>query len=193
METSTAMVSAGAPNMLTAAAAKLKETAATVLKQQKPWSEVFDRTALSKPENMGEALSRLKRNATYFRVNYLIIMLATTALTFVMNPMSLLVLAALLGGWIYVMFLRTSPLEIGGRTLSDREKLLGMSAVSFITIFFLTSVGAVFFSALSFSLAVIAAHGAFREPDNLFVDEGPEQSQSFMGILTGTSSSSANV
>lgn len=65
-------------------------------------------------------------------------MLATTALTFVMNPMSLLVLALLLGGWIYVMFLRTSPLEIGGRTLSDREKLLGMSAVSFVTIFFLT-------------------------------------------------------
>jgi hypothetical protein len=33
------------------------------------------------------------------------------------------------------------------------------------------SVGTVFFSALTFSAAVIAAHGAFREPDNLFVDE----------------------
>jgi hypothetical protein len=33
------------------------------------------------------------------------------------------------------------------------------------------SVGAVFFSALSLSLAVILAHGAFREPDNLFIDE----------------------
>lgn len=178
--------------MVSAAVGKLKETAAAVLKQQKPWSEVLDRTALSKPENMGEALSRIRKNAAYFRVNYLIVMLATTALTFVMNPASLLVLALLSVGWIYIMFLRTAPLEIGGRTLSDREKLLGMSAISFITIFFLTSVGAVFFSALSLSLAVVAAHGAFREPDNLFVDDGPEQSQSFMGILTGSTPTTAN-
>lgn len=33
------------------------------------------------------------------------------------------------------------------------------------------SVGTVFFSALSFSLAVVLAHGAFREPDNLFIDD----------------------
>jgi hypothetical protein len=34
------------------------------------------------------------------------------------------------------------------------------------------SVGTVFFSAISLGLAVIALHGAFREPDSLFVDEG---------------------
>ena len=31
--------------------------------------------------------------------------------------------------------------------------------------------GTVFFSALSFSAAVIILHGAMREPDNLFVDD----------------------
>ena len=35
----------------------------------------------------------------------------------------------------------------------------------------LCSVGTVFFSALAFSCAAIALHGAFREPDNLFVDD----------------------
>ena len=33
------------------------------------------------------------------------------------------------------------------------------------------SVGAVFFSALSISMAIVVLHGAFREPDNLFIDE----------------------
>jgi hypothetical protein len=33
------------------------------------------------------------------------------------------------------------------------------------------SVGTVFFTALTFSAAAIALHGAFREPDNLFVDD----------------------
>jgi hypothetical protein len=34
--------------------ARFKETSASVLKEQKPWSEVLDRTVFSKPENMGE-------------------------------------------------------------------------------------------------------------------------------------------
>ncbi|KAG2444341.1 hypothetical protein HXX76_001097 [Chlamydomonas incerta] len=109
-------------------------------------------------------------------------MLLCTAFTFVLHPSSLLVLALLAGSWIYVFLMRTTPLVISGRTLSEREKLIGMSAVSFITIFFLTSVGTVFFSALSISIALIALHGAFREPDNLFIDEGETQ-QGFMNIF----------
>lgn len=36
------------------------------------------------------------------------------------------------------------------------------------------SVGTVFFSALSISMAIVVLHGAFREPDNLFIDEAAE-------------------
>ena len=38
------------------------------------------------------------------------------------------------------------------------------------------SVGTVFFSALSISMAIVVLHGAFREPDNLFIDEAAEVS-----------------
>lgn len=169
----------------------------------------------------GQAASRIRKNAAYFRVNYLVVILATTVVSFVMHPTSLLVLAALMAAWIYVLFIRQQPITMGGRELSHKEKLIGMGAVSFITIFFLTrcvpcgcacaacdswasrcmetghpvfltltlgcfptwlrSVGTVFFSALAFSCAAIALHGAFREPDNLFVDDaevrrGKEQS-----------------
>ncbi|PNH09446.1 PRA1 family protein B4 [Tetrabaena socialis] len=158
---------------------RLKDYAGGVLAQRKPWNEVVDRNSFSKPNTIAEAASRIRKNATYFKVNYLIAMLLTTAVTFVMNPTALLVLALLMGSWIYVFIVRTGPLVIGGRTISDREKLLGMSAASFIVIFFLTSVGTVFFSALSLSLAVVVAHGALREPDNLFIDEGETQTGLF--------------
>lgn len=171
-------------NVLTAVAGRLKEYSMSVVKQQKPWTEVVDRNALSKPANLTEALGRIKKNTAYFRVNYLLVVLTTCAVTFVMNPSSLLVLATLLAAWVYLLFVRTQPLVIGGRQLSEREKVLGMAAVSFITIFFLTSVGTVFFSSLSFSLAVILLHGAFREPDNLFIDD-QESQQSIFNILTG--------
>lgn len=165
----------------------MKDIGGTIFKQSKPWNEVVDRSALSKPSTLAEAAGRIRKNAAYFKVNYLIVMLTTCAVTFLMHPSSLFVLGILLGAWIYVLFVRTSPLVISGRTLSEREKVMGMAAISFITIFFLTSVGTVFFSALSISLAVICLHGAMREPDNLFLDEAESQ-QSFLGILTGPTS-----
>ncbi|EFJ48459.1 hypothetical protein VOLCADRAFT_109754 [Volvox carteri f. nagariensis] len=154
---------------------RLKDYVSSIVKQRKPWNEVVDRTAFSKPGSVAEATSRLRKNAAYFKVNYLIVMVLTTAATFIMHPGSLLVLGFIAAAWVYLFMIRTAPLQLGGRTISDREKLIGMSALTFITIFFLTSVGTVFFSALSLSLAVIAAHGAFREPDNLFIDDGETQ------------------
>lgn len=44
-------------------------------------------------------------------------MLMTTALTFLMHPSSLIVMAILLSGWGYVFLIRTTPLVINGRTL----------------------------------------------------------------------------
>ena len=46
--------------------------------------------------------------------------------------------------------------------------------------------GTVFFSALSLSMAIVVLHGAFREPDNLFIDEAESQ-QPFLSFLTGSS------
>ncbi len=64
-----------------------------------------------------QAASRLRKNAIYFRDNYIIIMLLTTAATFLMHPSSLLVLGALAATWIYVLMIRTAPIKIGDRTL----------------------------------------------------------------------------
>jgi hypothetical protein len=58
-----------------------------------------------------------------------------------------------------------------GRTTSEREKLLGMSAISLILIFFLSSVGSVLFMGLGLGAAGVAAHGALRQPDDLFLED----------------------
>ncbi len=65
-----------------------------------------------------QATSRLRKNAAYFRINYLILMLASVAISFVLHPTSLFVLAALAVAWVYVFVLRTAPLELNGRALS---------------------------------------------------------------------------
>ncbi|MEW5299824.1 MAG: hypothetical protein WDW36_002799 [Sanguina aurantia] len=162
---------------------RLKDYGSQVFKQRKPWSEVVDRSAFSKPATLSEATSRLRKNASYFKVNYLIVVLLTTALSFLLHPASLIAVALLSAAWVYLFLIRTTPLEIGGRTFSERDKLIGMCAVSVITIFFLTNVGTVLLSAISIGAAAVVVHGATREPDNLFIDEGETQ-QGLLSIFS---------
>lgn len=94
--------------------------------------------------------------------------------------------------WVYLFFVRgDAPLVINGRTLTEREKLIGAAGTSVLIIFFLTNVGSILFSAICIGLAGalrlaafrslpslssrppdpgIFAHGALRVPDDLFLD-----------------------
>lgn len=77
---------------------------------------------------------------------------------------------------------------------SDREKFMSLSAFSLVVIFFLTSVGSTLFYALGLSLLLISAHAALHVPDDLFLDEVPEQqSGGFLSLLTGGSKPAAAV
>jgi hypothetical protein len=152
--------------------------------QSKPWGEVLDRTAFAKPNTLGEATARLRKNAAYFRTNYLMVLVGSVGVGFLMHPSSLFVLAALLVGWVYVFAVRTGPLVVNGRELSEREKVLAMSGGSFVVIFFLTSVASVVFSALVAGASLVAAHGACRVPDDLFLDDA-DAGRGLLSILTG--------
>ena len=63
-----------------------------------------------------QATTRLRQNTLYFRVNYLIIVVAVTAVCMVLSPSSLAVLAVLALLWIYIFIVRKDPLVLGGRT-----------------------------------------------------------------------------
>ncbi len=113
---------AAPPSALAGVIARMKDYAGSIIKQAKPWNEVFDRTVISKPASLGDvraphaaipvdtslkprtmqALTRIKKNAAYFRVNYLIVMVATTLATFVLNPTALMILAILAAAWVRV-------------------------------------------------------------------------------------------
>lgn len=127
----------------------------------------------------------MRKNAAYFRTNYLMVMMSSVVLGFLMHPSSLFVLGALVVGWVYVFALRSGPLVINGRELSEREKMMSMSGLSIVVIFFLTNVASVVFSALMFGAALVAAHGATRVPDDLFIDDA-DANQGLLSILTGS-------
>ncbi|WPT15210.1 PRA1 family protein B4 [Picochlorum sp. SENEW3] len=171
---------------LTDVFSKLRDNAAHNFKNAKPMSEVFDMTMFSKPSSFNDVLSRLRTNATYFKTNYAVLAVGTTALVMLLNPWSLIVLAVLALVWFYMYVIKTSALVIGGREFSDREKFWLMSGGSLFVIFFLTSVGATIFYSLGLSMVMIAAHASMRIPDDttLFEEQVPDEASSLTGLLS---------
>lgn len=63
-----------------------------------------------------QATGRLRKNAHYFKVNYLVVIVTITAVTMALYPTSLIVLGLLAVAWLYMFVMRQKPLVIGGRT-----------------------------------------------------------------------------
>lgn len=149
-------------------------------------AEVFDYSSISRPADMAELTGRLRKNASYFRTNYALATAGTTALVMLMNPWSIIVLAVLGVIWFYFYIIKTTPMVIGGREFSDKEKFAILTGGSLFTVFFLTSVGATIFYALGLSAIMVAIHASMRVPDDttLFADEVPGDNGSLTGLLS---------
>ncbi|KAM0953794.1 putative prenylated rab acceptor P [Dioscorea sansibarensis] len=162
---------------------------------RRPWYELLDRSAFSRPESLSDAFSRIRKNLSYFRVNYTAIITAVLALSLLSHPFTLLLLLALLAAWTLLYLFRPSdqPLVILGRTFSDRETLGGLVLLT-IFIVFLTSVGSLLISALLVGAGIVCAHGAFRMPEDLFLDDqepGGGAASGLLSFLGGAASSAA--
>ncbi|KAK6943208.1 Prenylated rab acceptor PRA1 [Dillenia turbinata] len=160
--------------------------------QRRAWSELVDRSAFSRPENFSEAALRVRKNFSYFKINYFSLIAVVLAVSLLTNPFSLLILLGLLSAWLFLYLFRPSdqPLVIFGRTFTDRETL-GILLVSSVVVIFLTSVGSVLISALMVGLLIVCAHGAFRVPEDLFLDEQEPAATGFLSFLSGAASNVA--
>ncbi|XP_022744595.1 PRA1 family protein B1-like [Durio zibethinus] len=160
--------------------------------QRRPWYELIDRTAMARPDNLTDAYSRIRKNLSYFKVNYITILAVVLAFSLLSHPLSLLVLLGLLAAWVLLYLFRPSdqPLVIFGRTISDRETL-GVLVVLTVFVVFMTSVGSLLISALLIGVAIICIHGSFRVPEDLFLDDQEPSNSGFLSFLGGAASSAA--
>lgn len=165
------------------AAARIKDVSLHVFSQRKPMSEILDRTAYSKPASFSDATSRMQKNLNYFKINYMIATMGILSAFILYHPSSLLILSAISAAWAYVFMIRQEPLKIGEREVSSREKMLGMTGLSALIIFFLSSAGTYIFSGMGVALLGIGAHSAARVPDDLFIDDASESNGFFSFMM----------
>lgn len=174
---------------------RLSNSVRRSLANRRPWYELYDRSAFSRPESLTDATSRVRKNYSYFRVNYLAFLASVLIFSLVSHPFSLLVLLSLLVAWCFFYLFRPSdlPFVVLGRTFSDRETLFALVVITFLTVF-LTSVGSLLVSAVMVGAAIICVHGAFRVPEDLFLDdrEPPGSASGFLSFIGSAASSAAS-
>lgn len=114
-------------------------------------------------------------------------LLSTVVISMLMSPLSILWLIALVLLWGYVFMVRTDPIIILGKTLTDAEKFVALCTVTFLVAFGLTKVGYIVMSGLTIGLAAVCAHAIFRVPDDLFLDD--QDAGGFLSWLSQPSTS----
>ncbi|KAL1196856.1 PRA1 family protein B6 [Cardamine amara subsp. amara] len=158
----------------------------------RPWTELVDRSAFSRPPSLSEAASRVRKNFSYFRANYITLVALLLAASLLSHPFALFLLASLAASWLFLYAFRPSdqPLVIGGRTFSDLETL-GMLCLCTVVVMFMTSVGSLLMSTLAIGIMAVAIHGAFRAPEDLFLEEQEAIGSGLFAFFNNTASNAA--
>jgi hypothetical protein len=147
------------------------ESVRIALEPRRPWAEMTDLSAFSKPESLGDAADRIRKNWWHFRLNYGIVIAAVFALRLVVHPFYLLLLVSILAGWTYLYFVRTNAVVVFGRTLSETELLLFATLLS-VVLLLMAGIVSLLITSLLIGIGFTLIHGAFRAvPDDLFLHD----------------------
>ncbi|CAN1781933.1 PRA1 family protein F3 [Linum perenne] len=71
----------------------------------RPWKLMLNLCSVRIPGTLDDALSRLRTNSPYFRMNYALIALGILFLGLFWHPISLIVFIAAMAWWMFVYFL----------------------------------------------------------------------------------------
>ncbi|XVF86800.1 hypothetical protein PTKIN_Ptkin18bG0071500 [Pterospermum kingtungense] len=161
---------------------RAKERIKEGLGARRPWKLLFNIRSINFPRNLSEAISRVRTNVAYFRMNYAIIVLLILFLSLLWHPISLIVFAVMMAAWLFLYFLRDEPLVVFNRTIDDRVVLVVLGVLT-IVFLLLTSATLNILVSLCIGAVVVLVHASLRRTDDLYDEESA-------GLMSGPSPSS---
>ncbi|XP_057736706.1 PRA1 family protein F3-like [Arachis stenosperma] len=156
------------PNLVYISRVKNKVRAGLGTRQ--PWKTMLDPRSFGIPITLSQAMSRVRINVPYFRVNYAMVALLILFLSLLWHPISLIVFLLLMALWLFLYFLRDQPLLLYGHVIDDRIIVVVMTIFT-LAVLLLTDATVNILVAVAVGVVVVVAHAVFRKTEDLFLDE----------------------
>ncbi|XP_030945489.1 PRA1 family protein F3-like [Quercus lobata] len=143
----------------------------SVFATRRPWRELVQPfSSFTRPDTLGEATARFKRNLGHFRVNYTFIALLILFLSLLWHPISMIVFLAIFVAWSFLYFLRDRPLLLFHITVDDRIVLALLFIITIVALV-LTDVWLNVLVSLLIADAIVVLHAIFRGTEDLYYDD----------------------
>ncbi|KAF9075426.1 prenylated rab acceptor PRA1 [Rhodocollybia butyracea] len=126
-------------------------------------TEFFDYHRISRPADFNQATQRITYNTRYFSGNYVLIIALLAVYALLSNPLLLIALGFLVGGFVVINRFAPEPVQMGEHTITQKHLYLGLFVIG-LPLLFIASPVMTFFWLVGASGVVILGHASFIEP-----------------------------
>ncbi|KAI0001308.1 prenylated rab acceptor PRA1 [Russula compacta] len=141
----------------------IKSFRETRLSALRPPSEFFDPNRISRPADINQGVSRISYNTRYFSGNYGLIIAVLAVYALITNPLLLISLGFLIGGFTAINKWAPEPMQMGDHVVTQKSLYTGLFVIGLPLLWWSSPLGT-FFWLVGASGVLIFAHASFIEP-----------------------------
>ncbi|KAI5449997.1 Prenylated Rab acceptor 1 [Naganishia albida] len=135
----------------------------TRLSALRPVNEFFDHQRLSRPNDMNECTSRISYNTRYFSGNYGVVIAILAVYALLTNPLLLIALGFLIGGFAAINKYAPEPMQVGEHVIDQKKLYTGLFVIGIPLLWFAAPLST-FFWLVGSSSVLIMGHASLMEP-----------------------------
>ncbi|KLO09240.1 prenylated rab acceptor PRA1 [Schizopora paradoxa] len=126
-------------------------------------TEFFDHHRISRPADLNQATSRISYNTRYFSGNYGLIVAVLFVYALLTNPLLLISLGFLIGGFTLINRFAPEPMQVGDHVVTQKSLYIGLFVIGLPLLWWSSPLGT-FFWLVGASGFIIMFHAALMEP-----------------------------